>query len=77
MYNPAMPEIVWVTGKKLDGYDAWEIIGVFDSEAAAAAACRTIDHFVAPIGANKALEDHRTEWPGAYFPLLPGTRVAL
>jgi hypothetical protein len=51
--------------------NTWEFQGVFDTEEAAIAACRTGKYFVGPIALNEALPDERANgWPGQFFPIL-------
>ena len=45
-----------------------EFQGVFDTEAAALAACRTDQYCVCPAVLNKEIPDEPTVWAGAYYP---------
>lgn len=69
---------LWITGRcRLvtdDGLVAWDIMGVFSSEALAVAACRSPDDFIGPLLLNVALPEALTEWPGARYPLADGDR---
>ena len=67
---------LWVTGKhrgKLDdGSPAWDLQGVFDSEAAAVAACESVRDFIGPVPLNQRLPQGATEWPHCRYPLAQG-----
>lgn len=71
---------VWVCGR-IEPRDAeqasgearadvgWQFQGVFDSEAAALAACRDPYYFIGPATLNEALpHELMPEWPGAKWP---------
>jgi hypothetical protein len=64
---------LWVCGKycgaPAGGGIVWELIGLFSSEAAAVAACRTDYYFVGPAVLNEVLPDEPISWPGCYYPL--------
>ena len=49
----------------------WVLIGIFDEESLALAACLTKYHFIAPAILNEELRNSvpRIPWPGAYFPI--------
>ena len=47
------------------------VIGVYDNEALAVAACTTIDHYVYPMTMNQTLPDEPFEHPSSYYPLSP------
>ena len=68
----AVPVQLWIVGQYRgqtdDGLTAWEFQGVFTTEAAAVAACRSRYYWVAPARLNQPLPGHTVEWPGAYYP---------
>lgn len=69
-----MPETVWIVGKLDPDVDGpWEVMGVYDSEANAVAACKDWRYFVGPQDMNVPAPDERTAWPGCYYPI---TQVA-
>lgn len=49
-----------------------DLIGVFDTEEAALAACTQRHHFIGTLTLNERLPDAREVWPGAYFPKTKG-----
>lgn len=66
--------IVWIVGTYIgeatgENMIAWDIMGVFETEAAAGAACTAWEHFVGPIALNQRLPDERHPWEGCYYPL--------
>lgn len=58
---------LWLVGRINDA-SPWEVIGIFDNESQAVAACSTYSHFVGPLKLNETLPDERTSWPGCYYP---------
>ena len=64
---------LWVCGKHRgtaeDGSAAWDLQGVFDTEAAAVDACTTLRDFVGPVPLNQRLPQGATEWPNCRYPL--------
>ncbi len=63
---------MWIVGEHRQqiGDDvAWDFVGIFDTEAAAVAACTKWEHFVGPVALNVRLSDERHEWDGCYYPL--------
>lgn len=64
-----MPETLYVVGCWLEKAPRWMIIGVFTTEAAAVAACRTPRHFVGPIPVDTDLGDTCEPWPDSYRPV--------
>lgn len=64
---------LWVCGKHRgnleDGSPAWDLQGVFDTEAAAVAACASLRDFVGPVPLNQPLPHGATEWPHCRYPL--------
>lgn len=66
---PAVPTTLWVTLRNVEGEQA-EILGVFDGELRAVAACRDEACGIGPMPLNMALPDERQEWPGFYYPHL-------
>lgn len=71
--HPEVFDELWVCGKHRgvdpEGNPAWDLQGVFDSEAAAVAACKEPSDFVGPVLLNQQLPQQATEWPGCRFPL--------
>jgi hypothetical protein len=63
-------QTVWIVGQWYTD-QPWEFSGVFDSEAAAIAACRDDTYFIAPYTLNTAAPHETTDgMPGGYYPLL-------
>ena len=62
---------LWVVGKIMsdEQYLQWEIIGVFDEEAKALAACRTQNHFLGTVVLNQDVGDEPQEFPNTRYPL--------
>lgn len=60
---------LWIVGK-LTEWPAWELVGVFDSEAAAVAACLGPSYFVGPATLNEPTGPETQDWPEAYHPHL-------
>jgi hypothetical protein len=70
---------VWVCGQYhgeyLDEHTAdhdgiaWELQGVFTTEALAIAACRDNQYFIGPMTLNESLPHNKAEWIGCYYPL--------
>ena len=60
---------LWVCGQRADYGDTkeWEFIGVYDTEALAAA-CVTNLFFIAPATLNKSFPTEPVPWLGAYYP---------
>lgn len=54
--------IVWIALQ----YEPRAILGIFDLESDAVAACSDLNHVIGPIEMNTALSG---EWIGAYYPL--------
>ena len=60
---------LFIVGKNIgDKENEWEFAGVFDTEAAADAACRTHDYFYGAAELNEELPDEASEWPYARRP---------
>lgn len=60
---------VWIVGRARDEQsDAWELMGVFDSEDQAVRACSTPLDFVGPVDLNRRYSDTPEPWVGAWFP---------
>lgn len=51
-----------------EGPKAWELVGIFNDESAADAACLSVQHFVGPMQMNNAIHGPPIEWVGAYYP---------
>lgn len=58
----------WVVGLWREPPDPWEVIGVFSDEAKALAACRTPQHFLAPIKVDQDIGDQTLDWPIFRYP---------
>ena len=63
-----LPPTVWIVGQvRVAG--PWKFQGVFTTEAAALAACRSPAYFLAPALLNEPLPDPTMDaWPGARYP---------
>ena len=66
---------LWAVGENLNHDDdesttKWQILGVFDDEQLAVAACTTGEHFVGPMTLNECLPDEPKPWAGGYYPRL-------
>ena len=60
---------VYIVGKNVgDKEKEWEFAGVFDSESAADAACRSYDYFYGRAELNEVLGDEPSDWPYARRP---------
>jgi hypothetical protein len=66
---------LWCVGKIDSEFGDWQLMGIFDDEKTAVAACTTAYHFVGPETLNVLLPDERMSWPGAYYPLVEPARV--
>ena len=76
------PVRVWIAGKDEDFHSdgsQWDLIGIFDSEEKAVAACEAEasenvicagSEFVAPFTLNEILPVEKRTMPGCYYPLL-------
>ena len=65
-------QTIWVAGKHrgvIENGQAWDLQGVFDSEALAEAACKTPEDFIGPVALNTPLPQEATSWPGVRYPL--------
>lgn len=65
--------MVWVVGKYLDTSDTssrwtWGFVGVFTTEKAAIAACKSSAYFVGPVKLDDTSPKDDPAWPGAYRP---------
>lgn len=65
-----MKTLLYVVGKKLEGFQSWEFIGVFADESMAILACTTDAHFIGPTVLNQNVGDEQIPWPDAWYPLL-------
>lgn len=64
---------LWIAGYATDeNATDWYFQGVFDTEDAAVAVCKTELHFVAPAVLNEVLPDEVEDWEGCYYPLADG-----
>jgi len=63
---------VWIAGSQPGSHKVgevvWDILGVFDTEAGARAACTKPYHFIGPLEMNVRLPDETLEWPGSFYP---------
>ena len=70
--NDMSEQTIWISGKLRghadDGTPAWDLQGVFDTEAAADAACVDGADFIGPVPLNKPLPQDATSWPGCRYP---------
>ena len=68
--------VVWVVGNQRCVIDTqttvWDILGVFDTESVAVAACTKTSHFIGPLILNARLPDEVVDWVGSYYPLAGG-----
>jgi len=56
---------------KVTTYPAWELCGVFTTEAKAVAACLDDFYFVGPVEVDKVYTESTVDnWPGHYYPLV-------
>jgi hypothetical protein len=68
-----MTVTLWVTGlvntlASINDSCPWDLIGVYDSESSAIAACVNTDYFVAPVAMNQTMPAGSV-WPGLYYPM--------
>ena len=65
-------QTMWIAGKlrghAADGTPAWDLQGVFDTEAAADAACVDGADFIGRVPLNMPLPQDATSWPGCRYP---------
>lgn len=59
---------IWVVGRFVSGGN-WNFQGAFATEAAAKAACRDDNYFVAPAVIGELLPHETSFWPGITYPL--------
>lgn len=59
-------QVVWVALRVV--YPP-ELLGVFNKENNAVAACQQPIDVVGPIVVDQVLPDERVDWPGCYYPL--------
>ena len=52
---------------------AWDVVGVFTSEARAVEACSSEHHFVGPMRLNVIWSEPACEWAGLWYPLREDT----
>jgi hypothetical protein len=67
-------EKLWICGRYIGDPDVigeWQFQGVFDTEAAAVAACRDKTYFIGPATLNEPLAHESINWEGSYYPKLP------
>lgn len=60
------PVKLWIAGNLAN--EPWDVLGVFDTETAAIAACHSKTCFVGPIRLNEKLPDRVSTWPDIFFP---------
>ncbi|HWH75562.1 MAG TPA: hypothetical protein VNV16_14990 [Methylibium sp.] len=58
---------VWVAGRMSE--PRWELLGIFENEADAVAACATSVDFVGPVPLNLRLPEEVVAWPECRYPL--------
>lgn len=66
---------IWVVGrldpdKDVPRSERWHIQGIAVNEQSATAMCLDKTYFIGPLPIGVALPHERSEWIGAYFPLL-------
>ena len=62
--------MVYIVGEVNDVVlKAWDVVGVFTSEARAVEACTSEDHFVGPMRLNMIWPEPSVEWYGLWYPL--------
>jgi hypothetical protein len=61
---------VWIVGRWTSDTKPWEVMGVYDSEEKAVAACKDCRYFVGPEELNVPAPDEPTPWPGCYYPII-------
>lgn len=64
---------IWVVGRYLGskrGGDAWQIVGVYDTEERALRNCIEPTHWIAPANLNERIFDKCAVWNGLYYPKL-------
>ena len=59
---------IWLVGQLFDDKTDWEVVGVFDTQDAAEAACVDENYFVGPLTLNEVSNKEHEEWVGAYKP---------
>lgn len=64
-----MEKELWIVGQSLNGEDAWEFGGVFDSKEKAVSACRDENYFIGPAELNQQFPHEAIEWEKAFYPL--------
>lgn len=67
--------MLWVAGRRYEVENKdrpWEIIGIFDDEKKAVAACTEWSDFVGSVPLNTMLPMETTDWPGLYYPISEG-----
>lgn len=68
------PQQVWLAGEYRGhtpkGEIAWDLVGVFDTEAKAVAACTKPLHFVGPVTVNAKAPDEVVSWVGCRYPFI-------
>jgi hypothetical protein len=52
-----------------------EMVGVFDDESKAVAACKDWRYGIGPLTLNEITPEEPTEWPGFYYPIKSGDRT--
>lgn len=66
---------IWVCGRTFpdvvdaEGFCMWELLGLYSTEEAAVARCRSVNDFVSPIPLDVDMPEERVLFPGAYNPL--------
>ena len=70
---------LWVCGQLRElteyrGRSIWDLVGVFDTEAMAKAACRDKNYFIYPIERNKQYPEEEVYSTGGYYPTVEQSR---
>lgn len=69
LFSVPVPESVAAAdGAGASSLDAFALMGVFETEAEAVAACSERHHFVGPVTLGEAIPKGPREWPNARFP---------
>ena len=59
------------------GMHAFEVCGLYNSEADAVKRCLDYKHFVGPLKMDESLPDEQVIWPGGYYPKGAGVHLKL
>lgn len=64
-----MGKVLYICGTVIDTATPWEFRGIYTTEAAAIAQCKSPADFVGPVTLDESLDDDPQVWPGAVFPM--------